>query len=72
MSSPNSCACSKAHELLTTARMSHILDYAPSPYGGQPTTGRCRETPQANAEIRQVAGEAHAQVVGSRLLDPGV
>ena len=61
-----------AHGLLTTARMSHILDYDAQSLRWVADNWQLSSTPEANAEVRQVAGEAHALAVGSRLPDPGV
>jgi len=61
----------QAHGLLTTPRMSHILDYDPESLRWVADNWQVSSTPEANAEVRQVAGDAHAVVVGSRLPDPG-
>ena len=61
-----------AHGLLSTPRMSHILDYDAESLRWVADNWQASSTPQANAEVRQVAGEAHALLVASRLLDPGV
>jgi hypothetical protein len=62
----------QAHGLLTTPRMSHILDYDAESLRWVADNWQASSTPQANAEVRQMAGEAHALLVASRLLDPGV
>jgi hypothetical protein len=62
----------QAHGLLTTPRMSHILDYDAESLRWVADNWQGSSTPEANAEVRQVAGEALALVVGSRLLDPDV
>jgi hypothetical protein len=62
----------QAHGLLTTPRMSHILDYDAESLRWVGDNWQVSSTPEANAQVRQVAGEAHALVVGNRLLDPGV
>ncbi len=62
----------QAHGLLTTARMSHILDYDAESLRWVVDTWQISSTPEANEEVRQVAGEAHALAVVSRLADPGV
>lgn len=61
----------QAHGLLTTPRMSHILEYDAESLRWVADNWQVSSVPEANAEVRQVAGEAHALVVGSRLLDPG-
>ena len=62
----------QAHGLLSTPRMSHILDYDAQSLRWVADNWQLSSTPEANAEVRQVAGEAHALAVGSRLPDPGV
>ena len=62
----------QAHGLLTAPRMSHILDYDTESLQWVADNWQVSSTPEANAEVRQVAGEAHALAVGSRLPDPGV
>lgn len=62
----------QAHGLLTAARMSHILDRDAESLRWVAESWQASSTPQANAEVREVAGEAHALAVGSRLPDPGV
>jgi hypothetical protein len=62
----------QAHGLLTTPRMSHILDYDAESLRSVADNWQVSSTPEANAEVRQVAGEAHALAIGSRLPDPGV
>ncbi len=62
----------QAHGLLTTPRMSHILDYDAESLRWVADNWQVSTTAEANAEVRQVAGEAHALVLGSRFLDPGL
>jgi hypothetical protein len=62
----------QAHGLLTTARMSHILDHDAQSLRWVADNWEASSSPEANAEVRQVAGEAHALAVGGRLPDPGV
>lgn len=62
----------QAHGLLTTPRLSHILDYDAESLRWVADNWQVSSTPEANAEVRQVAGDAHALAVGSRLTDPGV
>ena len=62
----------QAHGLLTAPRMSHILDHDAESLRWVGDNWQASSTPEANAEVRQVAGEAHTLAVGSRLLDPGV
>jgi hypothetical protein len=52
--------------------MSHILDHDAQSLRWVAENWQVSSTPEANAEVRQVASEAHALVVASRLLDPGV
>ena len=62
----------QAHGLLTAPRMSHILDYDAESLRWVADNWQVSSTPEANAEVRQVAVEAQALAVGSRLPDPGV
>ncbi len=62
----------QAHGLLTTPRMSHILDYDAESLRWVADHWQVSTTAEANAEVRQVAAEAHALMLGSRLLDPGL
>ena len=62
----------QAHGLLTTARMAHILDHDAESLRWVADNWQVSSTPDANAQVRQVAAEAHALAVGSRLPDPGV
>ncbi len=52
--------------------MAHILDYDAESLRWVADNWQVSSTPQANAQVRQVAAEAHALAVGSRLPDPGV
>jgi len=62
----------QAHGLLTTPRMSHILDYDAESLRWVADNWQVSSTPEANAEVRHVAGEAHALAIGSHLPDQGV
>ena len=62
----------QAHGLLTTTRMSQILDHDAESLRWVADNWQASSTPEANAQVRQLAGEAHALAVGSRLPDPGV
>ena len=62
----------QAHGLLTTPRMSHILDYDAESLRWVADNWQISGTPEANTEVRQVALESHALAVSSRLPDPGV
>lgn len=62
----------QAHGLLTIPRMAHILDYDAESLRWVADNWQVSSTPEANAQVRQVAGEAHARAVGSHLPDPGV
>jgi len=62
----------QAYGLLTTARMSHILDDDAESLRWVSDNWQASSTPEANAEVRQVAAEAHALAVGSSLPDPGI
>ena len=62
----------QAHGLLSTPRMSHILDYDAESLRWVADNWQISGTPEANTEVRQVALESHALAVSSRLPDPGV
>ena len=62
----------QAHGLLTAPRMSHILDSDAESLRWVADNWQLSSTPEANVAVRQVAGEAHALAVRSRLPDPGV
>ena len=62
----------QAHGLLTAPRMSHILDYDTESLQWVADNWQVSSTPEANAEVRHVAGEAHALAIGSHLPDQGV
>jgi len=52
--------------------MSHILDYDAESLRWVADNWQVSSTPEANAEVRHVAGEAHALAIGSHLPDQGV
>jgi hypothetical protein len=62
----------QAHGLLTAPRMSHILDHDVESLRWVGDNWQASSTPEANAEVRLVAGEALALAAASRLPDPGV
>ena len=62
----------RAHGQLTTPRMLHILDHDPGALRWVPDTWLSSETEEDNIVVRQVAAEALALVVRSRISDPGL
>lgn len=62
----------QSHGHLTTARISHILDYRADALRSVADNWQSSPTPEGNTEVRQVASEALALLISSRQLDPGV
>ena len=61
----------QAHGLLTIARMAQILDHDSAALQWVADNWSVSSSPEANEEVRQLAVEAHARVLDSRLPDSG-
>lgn len=61
----------QAHGLLTIARMSHILDHDSEALQWVADHWQLSSSPEANAQVRQVAMDAHTLVIDSGLPDSG-
>ena len=62
----------QAHGLLTIPRMAHILEHDAAALQWAADNWHVSSSPQANAEVRQVAREARSLVINSHQLDPGL